>query len=135
MIFDGSTYNVGAVLPIKYSYGATANSFILEIGKLAGTASITLWGGQTIATSENTSGISRVQLKANMKYLFIPVGDISWKVVPLTISAITNSATGYINDNHFDGTAAVSGESATLNSDCMVRDGTCTIAVHSSVTY
>ena len=135
IIFDGATYNVGAVLPIKYSYGVTANSFILEIGTLAGTASITLWGGQIIATSENTSGISGVQLKANMKYLFIPVGDISWKVVPLTISAITNNATGYINDNHVDGTAAVSGESATLNSDCMVRDGSCTIAVHSSVKY
>lgn len=135
IIFDGATYNVGAVLPIKYSYGVTANSFILETGTLAGTASITLWGGQTIATSENASGISGVQLKANMKYLFIPVGDISWKVVPLTISAITNNATGYINDNHVNGTAAVSGNSATLNSDCMVRDGSCTIAVHSSVTY
>ena len=123
MIFDGTNYNVEAILPIKYSYGATANSFILEIGTLAGTANIVLWGGQTIATSKNTNGISGVQLKANMKYLFIPVGDISWKVVPLTISAITNSATGYINDNHVDGTATVSGESATLNSDCVVRDG------------
>ena len=135
MIFDGTNYNVEAVLPLKYSFGTTANSFILETGTLAGFAHVVLYGGQVIAKSEDASGISGIQLKANMKYLFIPVGDISWKVVPLTISAITNNASGYINDNHVDGTAAVSGESATLNSDCMVRDGTCTIAVHSSVTY
>ena len=135
MIFDGTNYNVEAVLPLKYSFGATANSFILETGTLAGFAHVVLYGGQTIAKSEDTSGISGVQLKANMKYLFIPVGDISWKVVPLTISAITNNASGYINDNHVDGTATVTGESAMLNSDCMVRDGICTIVVNSSVSY
>lgn len=135
MIFDGTTYNVEAILPLKYSFVTTANSFILETGTLAGFAHVVLWGGQTIAKSEDASGISGVQLKANMKYLFVPVGDIAWKVVPLTISAITNNATGYINDNHVDGTATVSGDSATLNSDCMVRDGICTIAVNSTVSY
>ena len=135
MIFDGTNYNVEAVLPLKYSFVSTANSFILETGTLAGFAHVVLYGGQTIAKSEDASGISGIQLKANMKYLFIPVGDLSWKVVPLTISAITNNASGYINDNHVDGTATITGESATLNSDCMVRDGSCTIDVHSSVTY
>ena len=135
MIFDGTNYNVEAILPLKYSFATTANSFILETGTLAGFARVVLWGGQTIAKSEDATGISGVQLKANMKYLFIPVGDISWKVVPITISAITNNASGYINDNHVDGTATVTGESATLNSDCMVRDGTCTIAVNSTVQY
>ena len=135
IIFDGTNYNVEAILPLKYSFGTTANSFILETGTLAGFAHVVLYGGQTIAKSEDASGISGIQLKANMKYLFIPVGDISWKVVPLTISAVTNNASGYINDNHVDGTATVTGESATLNSDCMVRDGTCTIAVNSSVSY
>ena len=135
MIFDGTNYNVEAILPLKYSFGVTANSFILETGTLAGFAHVILYGGQVIAKSEDASGMSGIQLKANMKYLFIPIGDISWKVVPLTISAITNNASGYINDNHVNGTATVTRESATLNSDCMVRDGTCTIAVHSSVTY
>ena len=135
MIFDGTNYNVEAVLPLKYSFGTTANSFILETGTLAGFAHVILYGDKVIAKSEDASGISGVQLKANMKYLFVPVYDDSWKVVPLTISSITNNATGYINDNHVDGTAAVSGESATLNSDCMVRDGSCTIEVYSSVQY
>lgn len=135
LYFDGSTYNVEAVLPLKYSFVTTANSFILETGTLAGFAHVVLYGGQTIAKSEDTSGTSGVQLKANMKYLFIPINDLSYKVIPLTISSITNNASGYINDNHVDGTATVSGDSATLNSDCMVRDGTCTIAVNSTVNY
>lgn len=135
LYFDGSTYNVEAILPIKYSFVSTANSFILETGTLAGFAHVTLYNGQFIAKSEDTSGTSGVQLKANMKYMFIPVNDLTYKVVPLTISGVVNNATGYINDNHVNGTATVSGGSATLNRDCIVRDGTCTIEVRSAVQY
>ena len=135
LYFDGSMYNVEAILPLKYSYSTTANSFILETGPLEGFAHVTLYGGQIIAKSEDATGTSGVQLKANMKYLFVPVNDLTYKVIPLTISSITNNASGYINDNHVNGTATVSGDSATLNSDCMVKDGICTIAVNSTINY
>lgn len=135
LYFDGSMYNVEAILPLKYSYAATANSFILETGPLAGFAHVILYGGQIIAKSEDATGTSGVKLKANMKYLFVPVNDLTYKVIPLTISSITNNASGYINNNHVNGTATVSGDSATLNSDCMVKDGTCTIAVNSTINY
>lgn len=85
VFFDGTNYNMILALSVKYSYILTANSFILETGTLAGFAHVQLYNGQIIAKSEDATGMSGVRLKANSKYLFIPVATNSWKVVPLNL--------------------------------------------------
>lgn len=82
---DGSSYNVDLNLPIKYSFIRTANSFIVDIKGIAGITHVglILYNGTVIATSENASGVSGVQLEANTKYLVIPVDNNFYKVVKL----------------------------------------------------
>lgn len=82
---DASAYNVIVALSVKYSYIRTANSFIVDI---KGIASIThvelrLFNGTVIASSQDVSGISGIQLKANTKYLFVPIDNNKYKVTEL----------------------------------------------------
>lgn len=83
LILDGTLYNVAIILSLKYSYSYTGNPFIVEIGTISGFVSVALFNGTIIATSENTSGISGIQLEANSKYLFIPYSINNYKVVKL----------------------------------------------------
>lgn len=83
---DASAYNVDLSLPVKYSFIRTANSFIVDIKGIAGIThvSLILYNGTVIATSENASGVSGVQLEANTKYLVIPIDNNKYEVVKLS---------------------------------------------------
>lgn len=83
LIFDGTTYNVEAILNPIYSYSITANPFVLITKTLSGFGRVKLYNGTVIATTESTTSQSGIQLEANSKYLFIPIADNQYRVIKI----------------------------------------------------
>lgn len=83
IVFDGSNYNVNAVLPIAYSVLRTAKSFFLKIGAKAGTASIITYSGIVLA-NDTDGGTSGTVLEANSTYLFVPKADNNYTVIKIS---------------------------------------------------
>lgn len=82
IIFDGSVYNVEAVLPIAYSLVRTAKTFILKIGEKAGSAAVRTYGGIVLA-NDSDGGVSGVVLAANSTYVFVPKADDNFTVIKI----------------------------------------------------